>query len=172
MQSGATGKADPLFAIARIDRMRIVTEIPESDSAWIKVGQMATLQVDAARGQRFPGKVARLADALDKKSRTMLVEVELDTPTDLLRPGMYGSVTITLADYPNALLLPTSALLAGADKPSIMIVREGKAHRQEVGLGYNDGVRTQIVRGFTGDEQVITDGKNTAREGQAVEIAK
>jgi RND family efflux transporter MFP subunit len=172
IQSGATGKADPLFTIARVDRLRIVTEIPESDSAWIKVGQPATLQVDAARGQRFPGKVARLADALDKRSRTMLVEAELDTPTDVLRPGMYGSLTITLADYPDALLLPTSALLAGADKPSVMTVRNGKAHRQEIGLGYNDGVRIQINRGLTGDEQVITDGKNTVREGQAVEIAR
>jgi RND family efflux transporter MFP subunit len=172
IQSGATGKADPLLTIARVDLLRIVTEISESDSAWIKVGQMAMLQVDAARGQRFPGKVARLADALDKKSRTMLVEVELDTPTDLLRPGMYGSVTITLADYPDALLLPTSALLAGADKPSVMIVSDGKAHRQEIGLGYNDGVRMQIVRNLTADEQVITDGKNSVHEGQGVEIAK
>jgi RND family efflux transporter MFP subunit len=172
IQSGATGKADPLFTIARTDRLRIVTEIPESDSAWIKVGQLAMLQVDAARGQRFPGKVARLADALDKRSRTMLVEAELDTPTDLLRPGMYGSVAITLADYPDALLLPTSTLLGGADKPSVMVVKNGKAHRQEIGLGYNDGVRLQIVRGLNGDELVITDGKNTVREGQPVEIAK
>jgi HlyD family secretion protein len=172
IQSGATGKADPLLSIARVDRMRIVTEIPESDSAWIKVGQLATLQVDAARGRRFPGKVARLADALDKKSRTMLVEVELDTPTDLLRPGMYGSVTIILADYPNALLLPTSALLAGADKPSVMLVRDGKAHQQEIGVGYNDGARIQVTRGLKGDEPVITDGKNTVRDGQVVEIAK
>jgi RND family efflux transporter MFP subunit len=172
IQSGATGKADPLFTIALVDRLRIVTEIPESDSAWIKVGQLATLQVDAARGQRFPGKVTRLADALDKRSRTMLIEAELDTPTTLLRPGMYGSITITLADYADALLLPTSTLLTGVDRPSVMTVSNGKAHRQEIGLGYNDGVRIQIVRGLTGDEQVITDGKNTVREGQAVEIAK
>jgi RND family efflux transporter MFP subunit len=172
IQSGATGKADPVFTLAHVDRLRIVTEIPESDSAWIRLGQSATLQVDAARGQRFGGKVARRADALDKRSRTMLVEAELDAPTDLLRPGMYGSITITLADYPDAMLLPTSALLAGTDKPSVMIVSNGKAHRQEVGLGYNDGVRIQILRGLTGNEQVITDGKNTVREGQVVDIAK
>jgi RND family efflux transporter MFP subunit len=172
IQSGATGKADPLLIIARVDRMRIVTEIPESDSAWIRIGQPATLLVDAARRQRFAGKVARLADALDKRSRTMLVEVELDSPADVLRPGMYGSVTIILADYPNALLLPTSALLVGADKPSVMIVSDGKAYQQEIGLGYNDGARIQVTRGLKGDAEIITDGKNTVRAGQAVEIAK
>jgi len=172
IQSGTTGKADPLFTIARVDRMRIVTEIPETDSAWVKVGQLATLKVDAARGQQLPGKVARLADALDRKSRTMLVEVELDKPTDLLRSGMYGSVTITIANYPDALLLPATALLAGGGKPAVMISREGQAHRQEVKLGYNDGARVHVTGGLKGAEQVITDGKNTVREGQRVEIAK
>jgi membrane fusion protein (multidrug efflux system) len=172
IQSAATSKTDHLFTIARVDRMRIVTEIPESESAWIKIGQPATLQVDAARGQQLAGKVARLADALDRRSRTMLVEVELDAPTQLLRAGMYGSVTIILADYPDALLLPTSALLAEAGKPAVMIVKDGKAYRQEVDLGYNDGVRIQINRGLNGDEQVITEGKNTVREGQPVESAK
>jgi RND family efflux transporter MFP subunit len=172
IQSGTTGKVDPLFTIARVDRLRIVTEIPESESAWVQVGQPATLQVDAARGQRFAGQVARLADALDQRSRTMLVEVELSTPTEALRPGMYGSVTITLADYPNALLLPTSILLAGADRPTIFVVRDGKVHRQEIGLGYNDGARIQVTKGLQGNEQVIADGKTSVREGQAVEIAK
>jgi HlyD family secretion protein len=172
IQSAATSKTDHLFTIARVDRMRIVTEIPETESAWIKIGQLATLQVDAARGQRLAGKVARLADSLDKRSRTMLVEVDLDAPTLLLRPGMYGSVAITLADYPDALLLPTSTLLAEGGKPAVMIVKDGKAYRQEVALGYNDGVRIQVNRGLNGDEQIITDGKNTVREGQPVEIAK
>jgi HlyD family secretion protein len=172
IQSGATGKADPLLTIARVDRMRVVTEIPEADSAWVKVGQPATLKVDAARGQPLPGKVARLADALDRKSRTMQAEVELDMPTHLLRSGMYGSVTITIANYPDALLLPATALLAGGGKPAVMIVREGQAHRQEVELGYNDGVRVQVTGGLKGAEQVITEGKNSVREGQPVEIAK
>ncbi len=102
----------------------------------------------------------------------MLVEVELDTPARVLRPGMYGSVTLTLADYPDALLLPTSALVAGGSKPSILCVEAGRAHRREIELGYNDGVRIQIIRGMSGDEQVITDGKDSLREGQAVVMAK
>jgi RND family efflux transporter MFP subunit len=172
IQSAATGKAEALFTIARVDRMRIVTAIREAYSSAIKIGQPATLQVDAARGQRLAGKVARLADALDRQSRTMLVEVELDTPANVLRPGMYGSVTITVADYPDALLLPTSALVAGAGKPSVMVVSEGQCQRREIELGYNDLVRMQITRGLSGDEQVITDGKDSVREGQAVAVVK
>ena len=102
----------------------------------------------------------------------MRTEVELDRPAANLRPGTFGSVTIVLADHPDDILLPTSALLVGSSKPAVMIVKDGKAHSQEVDLGCNDGVRIQINRGLTGDEQVITDGKNSVREGQPVEIAK
>ncbi len=172
IQSGGTGNAEPLLTIARVDRLRIVTTIRETYSSSIKIGQPATVEVNAARGQRFSAKVARLADALDRQSRTMLVEVELDKPTNALRAGQYGSVIITLADYPDALLLPTSALVAGSTKPSVWCVEGGQAHRREIELGYNDGVRIQITRGVRGDEQVITDGKDSLREGQAVAIAK
>src|SRR5262249_57583656 len=88
-----------------------------------------------------------------------------------LRPGMFGSVTIILAEHPDALLLPTSALVTSGGKQSVLIVVGGQARRREVELGYNDGVRVQITRGLSGDEQVITDGKNLVREGQAVEGA-
>lgn len=172
IQSGGTGNAEPLLTIARVDRLRIVTTIRETHSSSIKIGQPATVEINAARAQPFSAKVARLADALDRQSRTMLVEVELDKPTNVLRPGQYGSVTITLADYPDAVLLPTSALVAGGSKPSVWCVEAGRAHRREIELGYNDGVRVQVVRGLKGDEKVITDGKNTVQEGQSVEIAK
>jgi RND family efflux transporter MFP subunit len=170
IQSGAEGKTDPLLSLARVDRLRIVTEVPEAESAWVRVGQPATLRVDVARGTELHGNVARCADALDRQTRTMLVEVELDQPSDVLRPGQYGSVTIALADYPDALLVPANALLPGAGKPCVMVVNDGKAERCELQLGYNDGIRVQVTAGLQGDEQIINEGKNTVREGEAVDV--
>jgi multidrug efflux pump subunit AcrA (membrane-fusion protein) len=102
----------------------------------------------------------------------MRTEVELDKPSRVLRAGMYGTVTIRLVDYPDALLLPTSALVISGGKPSVIVVEEGKARRLEIELGYNDGDHMHVTCGLKGDEQVIIDGKNSVREGQAVEIAK
>jgi RND family efflux transporter MFP subunit len=172
VQSATQGKPGPLFTIVRADRLRIVTEIPESESALVKMGQMASLQVDALRGQRFQGKVIRFAGALDPGTRTMRTEVELDAPAAELRPGMFGAITVELADYADAIVLPTSSLLASGDKPAVMIIEGGKARRRQIELGLNDGARMQVKRGLTGDEQVITDGKNSLREGQTVEIAR
>lgn len=159
IQSAATGKAEPLFTLARVDRLRIVAHIPEAEASLVKIGQSATFQVTAARGQPLIGKVVRFADALDSEGRTMRTEVELDGLAKTLRPGMFGSVTILLADFPDALMLPSSALLTGGRRPAVLIVEDGTTRRREVELGLNEGGRVQVIRGLTGDEQVVAEGK-------------
>ncbi len=170
IQSATTGKARPLFALARVDRLRIVADIPEAEAGMVKIGQPAIFQLTASGGQLLTGKVVRLADALDSATRTMRVELELDVLSANLRPGMFGSGTITLADFPDALMLPASALATGG-KPSVLCVQDGRVVRHTIEIGYNDGIRMQITRGLTPDAQVIIDGKSSVREGQAVETA-
>jgi hypothetical protein len=83
---------------------------------------------------------------------------------------MFGSLTILLADFPEALLVPIGALLTDAGKLAVLVVEEGKARRREVVLGLTEGGRVQVLRGLSGNEQLIADGKASVREGQAVEI--
>lgn len=170
IQSAATGKAEPLFTLARVDRLRIVADIPEAEASLVRLGQSATLLVNASRGQRLNGTVIRFADALDSGTRTMRTEVELDGPAMILRPGTFGSVTILLADFPDALMLPTGSLVPGNGKPAVLVVKEGKAILREIELGLNEGGRVQVLWGLTGKEQVIADAKTSVRDGQAVEI--
>lgn len=170
VQSAATGKAEPLFTLARVDRLRIIADIPEAEASLVKLGQTATLQVNASRNQHLSGKVVRFADALDSGTRTMRTEVELDRPAMILRPGTFGSVTILLADSPDALMLPTGALVPGSGKLAVLVVEEGKAHLREVELEFNEGGRVQVIHGLTGKEQVIADGKTQVQDGQAVEV--
>jgi len=177
IQSAATGKPEPLFNIARVDRLRIIADIPEAEASLVKLGQPATFQAGDRRLEAG-GKVARFADALDSGTRTMRTEIELDRPASglqppasKLRPGMFGSITILLADVPDALMLPTSVLVPGGGKPAVLVVEEGKARRREVELGFNEGGRVQVIRGLTGNELVIADGNTRAKDGQTVEVA-
>jgi RND family efflux transporter MFP subunit len=170
IQSAAMGKPEPLFTIARVDRLRIIADIPEAEASLVKVGQPATFQMNVAGNQQVSGKVVRFADALDSGTRTMRTEVELDSPVKALRPGMFGSITLLLADAPDALMLPASTLLTSGGKPAVCVVELGKVLRREVKLGLAEGGRVQVISGLTGSEQVIADGKAAVREGQAVEV--
>jgi membrane fusion protein (multidrug efflux system) len=95
--SAAATKSEPLFTIERVDKLRIVFDLPESESGLMEIGQLATLRVDALKNHAFVGRVQRTAGVLDPKTRTLRVEAELDEPSPILRPGMYGIITVTLA---------------------------------------------------------------------------
>jgi multidrug efflux pump subunit AcrA (membrane-fusion protein) len=88
----------PLLTVARVDRLRIVSDVPESDARAIQVGQPAELVVDADRVRTYRGAVARTSESLDSATRTLCVEVELTGAAPELRPGMYGTVRLALLD--------------------------------------------------------------------------
>lgn len=97
VQSAETGNPEPLFTLMRVDRLRVVSEIPEVDAARIQIGQTVHFQANAATiDERFQGQIVRCADVLDPSTRTMRVECELDDAATSLRPGMFGAITIDL----------------------------------------------------------------------------
>jgi len=172
IQSAATSSPSPLFTIMRIDRLRIVVDIPEADSAWVKTGQPAVLRIGNGPGQSYLGKVARFADALDQSTRTMRTEIELEGSADGLRSGMYGSVAITLADYPQAILLPAESIIMDSNKPIVKVVEENRCIFRPIELGINDGVRVQITSGIRAGDLVIAEGQSRVRDGQQVEVVR
>jgi RND family efflux transporter MFP subunit len=172
VRSAEEGSAQPLFTIARVDRLRIIAPIPEEDASQVALGQPAAFELKGAKGRLFQGKVVRLAGTLDPETRTMRIEVELDDPAAELRPGMFGSLTIRLADDPLALLLPAAAVLYDSRRPVVFVVQAGKARQKEVAIGLNEAGRVQVIGGLTGCELVIADRNVTLRDGQPVKVVR
>jgi multidrug resistance efflux pump len=98
--SAVSNRSEPLFTLVRVDRLRIIADIPESQAPRILVGQAAQLNVDALQGIAFHGLLKRTTGVLDPRTRTLRVEAELDPPASELKPGMYGSLMISLASSP------------------------------------------------------------------------
>jgi multidrug resistance efflux pump len=88
----------PLVTIQRTDFMRVIVSIPERDVPFVSVGDAAELEIDALPGKKWSAKVSRVAGALDPKTRTMTVEIDLPNPTGQIRSGMYGRATILFAN--------------------------------------------------------------------------
>jgi membrane fusion protein (multidrug efflux system) len=81
---------------------------------------------------------------------------------------MYARVQLLLEVRRGALLLPLEALVGAETKPVVLVVREGKVATVAVSLGEIDGPLVQVVKGLAPDDQVIVQGKELVREGQAV----
>lgn len=172
VRSAAAGQSDPLFTLVKVDPLRIVADIPENDSSLIRDNQTATLVIDAQKGRSFSGKVKRSAGVLDPKTRTLRVEVELDKPDPQLRPGMYGALTITLAERQQAILVPSRCLRFEGDRAFVLIATKGKVEKCAVTVGFNDGSRAEIVDGLSPTDQVIAESRSPLSPGQSVQATK
>ncbi len=165
-----SGSPRPLLTIVRLDRKRIVVDVPDSEAGWVQIGQPATLRYNGQKTRSMPGEVVRIADALAPGTRTMRVEIQVEEP-EQIRTGTYGQVEIILADYPDAMLLPSTALIHDGNETVVMVVEDGKARRRIVEVGLDDGTQAQILSGLDDEAEVIIEGKTSVRDSQPVEVA-
>lgn len=96
VMSAAEAKGEPLFTLNRLDKFRIVFDIPESTANLIRVGQKVELRLDSIKDQVFVGELKRTTGQLDSRTRTLRVEAEVDAQDGKLKPGMFGMVTTTV----------------------------------------------------------------------------
>ncbi|HKB35354.1 MAG TPA: efflux RND transporter periplasmic adaptor subunit [Gemmataceae bacterium] len=148
----------PLLRVERIDLLRVVVQVPERDVPSTEVGAPAQMTFDVLPGVRFPGRVSRVGFVADPGTHTMRVEIDLSNPKMALRPGMSGTATLFLKKgSPRALRLPLSSLVAvGEVGFAVYIVRDGKARRTPVEVGFRDGKEAEILSGLDPRDRVVT----------------
>jgi membrane fusion protein, multidrug efflux system len=75
--------------------VRIQMWVPESEAHGIRPGCKAVLSAVGLPGRRFTAAITRVSYALEQNARTMLAEIDMDNPGELLQPGMYLSAELT-----------------------------------------------------------------------------
>ncbi len=167
------GSRDPLLTIARTDTVRVSIGVPEIDAPLITVGDRAEIRVQALGGRSFEGTVSRASWALDRATRTLRAEIDLENRDGVLQSGLYVYVNIIADERENALTLPESAVLQDRQGGATCIVLvDGVVHRREVELGLSDGERVEIVSGLADGEPVVTSDPSAFEDGQAVDVVE
>jgi RND family efflux transporter MFP subunit len=164
--------APPLFVAARTDVVTIVVDVPETYSTEVDKGDRATVKLQAMKGRTVEGTVTRTAWALDPKTRTIRVEVDIPNPGGKLRPGLYAYATVIVEEHKDVLTIPTTAVLPEKDKASCFVVTGGKAVRRTIKTGLSDGTRTEVISGLEGSEAVVKAGAASLVDDQPVEVVE
>ncbi len=147
-----------LYRIADLSNVWLDAEIYEYEVPRIKVGQKASIRVDAYSEITFEGAVSFVYPYLQNKTRTAKVRLALHNPNDLLKPGMYASVTIESA-LGNQLLIPASAVFDTGER-QYAFVQDGTGIfvPKKIELGAKSGDRVVVAKGLKAGEQVVVDG--------------
>ncbi|NOX57921.1 MAG: efflux RND transporter periplasmic adaptor subunit [Planctomycetes bacterium] len=172
VRSAAEGTSMPLLEIMKVDRIRIVADVPEAEAVYVSRGTEVQVNVSVMGEPPFPLTVSRTSGAVDPRTRTVRIEIDMDNKDRRLTPGMFAELTFKLATRPNALVIPSKALSSSGSKMFVFVNDNGKAARVEVGVGYDDGIEAEVVSGLKGSEQVIVSSSGTVRAGTTVTIAE
>ena len=159
----------PIMRIVDTSRLEAVLNVPERELATLKAGLPVTLAVDALPGQTFKGTVDRVSPVVDSGSGTFRVVASFEGG-GVLKPGMFGRIRVDYDQRADALVVPREALLDDESDPAVYVVRERKAVRVPVKLGYLDGEWAEVRAGVREGEPVVTAGKAALRDGTLVQV--
>ena len=99
-----------LYKVSDLSVVWVEADVYESELAAVRVGDAATVTVEAYPGERFIGRAIYIYPYLDDKTRTNKIRVQLANRGGRLKPGMYANVELTSRGR-SGLVVPTNAVL-------------------------------------------------------------
>ena len=164
--TGSPGQ--PVVDLADPERARVQVYLGQDVAPFVQVGDAGEITADQLPGLRIRATVRRVADALDPRTRTMLVELWPEgSASPRLVPGLFVHVALRLR-VPTLPSVPAEALAARGDRLQVALVRDGKLHFVDVEPGQNDGKTLQIRRGLEGGETVALSPPSDLGDGAPV----
>lgn len=165
--------SQPLFTVSDIHRMRVYVRVPQSDSARLHTGDMATLSLPEYPGRTFPATLVRSADSIDPKTGALLVQLQADNPDGALKPGAYAQVHFAIQTNGSSLTLPGSAVLyAAGSGPSVAVV--GPDHKitiKPITISQDLGKTVLVSVGVSPKDKVVDSPPDSISTGDTVQIA-
>jgi RND family efflux transporter MFP subunit len=153
----AVSGATPFMLLANISSYALHGTVGEADVAKLRLGQAATITIDAlGAGPRLSGKVTAIDPLATIQQGVPLygVDVTLDSPSAQVRSGMSGTASIA-ATKPDVLAVPGVAVHREAGRSYVQVVRDGRPVNAEVTTGISNGSQTEVTAGLQEGETVL-----------------
>src|SRR6516165_7693292 len=166
----ATGGTS-MFLLQRGDVIRVWVYVPQDAAFGVKPGVDAVLRVPAMPSLTFHGKVARIADALQPGTRTLLTEVDVPNPDGALQPGVYCTVELKIPRPSPALIVPASAIIFNQNGMQVAGVESGIAHLRKIAITADYGTEVEVNEGIKDGDQVVLQPPVNLADGEKVQIA-
>ena len=152
-------------------RMKVDFEVPESALGSLRPGLAVTARSIAYPGRVFEGLVETIDSRVDPETRSVTVRTRVPNTDDVLKPGMFLSVTLVISRRDDAVLVPEEAIVSGASERFVYAVIDGMAVRTVVETGDSVAGRIEILSGLAPGIEVIVGGVQKVSDGTRVVVA-
>lgn len=155
-----------LFTIALDGNTEIRVPLDERNLPRLALQQNASVIADAYPDRPFPAQINFIAPSIDPERGTVEVRLTVDPVPDFLRQDMTVSVNIETDQRAHARVISNDALgNVQGNKAIVLLLRDGKIHRQTVTLGLRGLAMSEVVSGLQDGEQVLADAVSPLKDG-------
>ncbi len=149
-----------IVVIANLSGVYIKAFVAETDISKLRIGQKATIKLDAYPDKKFAGQVFKIEPrAVEEQNVTsFLVTVKINNPKKILKPGMNASVEIITEKLKDILIVPYAAVRRYKKKTYLFIKKSGKVIPKKVKTGKTNFVSIEIKKGIKEDVRIVVRG--------------
>lgn len=164
------GQGMPLLSVVDLSTVFVTVNLSDSYISQAKIGQTATISLSSFPGETFTGKIAQIAPAADKVSKSFPVKIALDNSSRRFKAGMLAEAKLIFNEKKDILKVPAEAIIDEIGTKAVYVVEKDTARRRIVTPGVTDGRMVEIVSGLAEEEFVVILGQNNLEDGSKVVV--
>lgn len=170
-----------LLTIADMSVVEAVMEVDETDIPSVKIGQPATVTIDAYPNKSFTGVVTEVGSSpvtgrtqASSEAVNFEVKIQLQNPPEGVRPGFSASAEIVTGTRQDAVAIPIQALVVrdkpdapqgtAAEEEGVFVHKNGTAQFVPIETGLTGDTNIEIVRGLAPGQEIVTGPFRALRE--------
>lgn len=160
-----------IASLQRTSSLKIDFSVPERYAGSVRPGQTIYFRA-AESSRRAEGTIYAVEPKIDPSTRTVLIRARAPNPEGSLAPGAFAEVELILREIPDAVMIPTEALIPDIEGHKVYVVQGGAAAERRVQIGLRTEKDVQIVKGLQAADTVITTGILQLVPGAPVRITE
>jgi RND family efflux transporter MFP subunit len=167
LQGATTNQASslPVLVLSDTSRLRVATYVEQGDAPAVHVGNTVVVADAANPDRQVQARISRTAGTLDPRTRTLLVEIDVDNRDGFLLPGAFAYVSLTVP-LPGLPQIPVAGLLQRGGLTAAAVVGDDGAVRfRPIKVAATDGTMISVANGLSPGEKVALNVPNDVTDG-------
>ncbi len=160
----------PTIAVARLDKIKVIAGVPESEIEGYARGNLAEISLSAVPGKIWEGTIHSISRMVRQQNRSFNVEVRLANKGGELLLGQTVKVVLSKTELENQTVIPSESILNLEKGTAVMVVNEGIAKRVMIEKGPNNKTHTVAATGLNEGDQLIISGQTLVANGAQVKV--
>ena len=152
-----------------LDPMKVEFSVPEKYSQQMKNGTEIMVRVGESE-DISKGIVYAVESKIDPGTRTIKARATIPNNSELLMPGSFAKVEITLQEIADAIVIPTSAVVPEINGEKVFVCENGTARAIPVKTGIRTEKSIQITSALSAADTLIVTGLLQMADGKGVKI--